>query len=174
MATTTNPAEELFFQADQKIRDGFYPEAKDILRHALSIDPKFGRAYNHLGWICETKYQEYKKAEEYYQKALELSPEYPATYVNLAILLSTLEKNSDLEKHLDRALKVYGINKATIYREYGIMHERMGNFAKAMESFKKALTICIENDEVRRLRESIDRCEQKIQIMGISKKKTKK
>jgi tetratricopeptide (TPR) repeat protein len=89
--------ESLFFQADQKIKEGNFAEAAEILKQAISIDPKYGRAYNHLGWLYETKYQDYKKAEECYHNALAFSPEYPAIYINFSILLSTLEKNDELE-----------------------------------------------------------------------------
>jgi tetratricopeptide (TPR) repeat protein len=169
----TNQVESLFFQADQKIKEGDFAAATDMLKQAISIDPKYGRAYNHLGWLYETKYQDYKKAEECYRNALEFSPEYPAIYINFAILLSTLEKNDELEKHLTKALKVYGINKSTIYREFGILYERMGNFTKAIDSFKKSVTFCLDNEEIQRLKSSIERCQQKEEVLN-SKAKPKK
>jgi len=174
MDNSNSQVESLFFQADQKIKEGLYAEAKDVLRQAISLDPKFGRAYNHLGWLYETKYQDYKKAEEYYRKSIELSPDYPAIYINFAILLSTLEKDSELEKHLTRSLSVPGVNKSAIYREFGFMYERQGKFDKAIESFKNGLLYSITDDESQKFKSAIERCQQKEEVIKNSSNKTKK
>jgi tetratricopeptide (TPR) repeat protein len=166
MDNSNSQVESLFFQADQKIKEGLFAEAKDLLRQAITLDPKFGRAYNHLGWLYETKYQDYKKAEEFYRQALEFSPEYPAIYINLAILLSTLEKNQELEKHLQKALTVLGINKSSIYREFGFLYERQGLFDKAIESFKNGLLYSLTDDETEKFKLAIERCKQKQEIIG--------
>lgn len=174
MENSNSQVESLFFQADQKIKEGFFAEAKEILRQAISLDPKYGRAYNHLGWLYETKYQDFKKAEEYYRKALELAPDYPAIYINFAILLSTLEKNQELEKHLGRSLNVPGINKGAIYREYGFLYERLGKFDKAIEAFKNGLLYSLTEDETEKFKSAIERCKQKQEIVQESKLKPKK
>lgn len=165
MDNSNSQVENLFFQADQKINEGQFAEAKEMLKKAIGLDPKFGRAYNHLGWLYETKFQDYKQAEECYKHALEFSPEYPAIYINYAILLSTLEKNDELEKLLEKALKVAGINKGSIYNEYGIFYERTGKFDKAIEAFQKSLQYAMSEQETERFQASIERCKKKQEIL---------
>jgi len=68
--------DNLFFEADNLIKDNLIGDAYNKLMSIIQKNPRYGRAYNHLGWLFETKYKDLNKAEEYYQKALEYSPEY--------------------------------------------------------------------------------------------------
>jgi Tfp pilus assembly protein PilF len=160
-----SPAEGLFFQADQEIGQGHFAEAKGLLEQALDMDPDFGQAYNHLGWLYETKYQDYKQAEECYRKALKLAPEYPPIYLNFSILLSTLEKNDELKKHLEQALQVPGINKSSIYNEQGVLYEREQNLAKAREFYEKALLSATSDQETQNFRLNLERCQLKEELL---------
>jgi len=163
--SSISPAEPLFFQADEKIKNGLFSEARELLEQAIAADKSFGRAYNHLGWLYETKYQDYKKAEENYEKALELSPEYPAIYINYAILLSTLDKNNELTKILEKGLKVPGVNKGSMYNEYGILYEKTGEFQKAIDAFEQALLFTMSDQQTDAYKNSIERCKKKAEIL---------
>jgi len=158
--------DKLFFQADNDIKDGLITEAFDKLQYILEQDTEYGRAYNHLGWIYETKYKNYPKAEECYRLALKYAPDYIAVYLNFAILLSTLEKWDELVKVLDAALQVQGINKPKIWNEYGIMYEMKGEFDQAIEAYKKSIQTSLINEDIDRYQESIDRCKKKAELMN--------
>jgi tetratricopeptide (TPR) repeat protein len=158
-------ADEMFFDADNRIREGKIVEARDILINLINQFPEYGRAYNHLGWIYETKYKDYKKAEEYYKKALELSPDYPAVYLNYAEVLSTLEKFDELEELLNKALNVPGVAKDRIYNEFGIMYELKGDFSKAIDFYKKAIAASLSEEDIGVFSESIERCKTKKDIL---------
>lgn len=158
-------ADEMFFDADEKIRDGRIVEAKDILVNLINQFPEYGRAYNHLGWIYETKYKDYVKAEEYYRKALEFAPDYPAVYLNYAIVLSSLEKFDALESLLNQALSVPGIAKDKVYNEFGIMYELKGDFITAIDYYKKAINSSLAEKDIDIYRESINRCKTKKEIL---------
>lgn len=155
-------ADELFFRADEKIKAGAFPEAKAMLEQALEINPKHGRANNHLGWLYETKYQDLTKAEEYYKKAIEFAPEYPPGYTNYAVALSTLERYDELAQLLEKAMNVPGINKEALYNEYGIMYERQGKFQEAIEHYQKGLNMAMNDNAIERYKKSIDRCKTKM------------
>ncbi|MCS6821745.1 MAG: hypothetical protein NZ551_07735 [Microscillaceae bacterium] len=158
--------DRLFFKADNEIKDGLIVEAFDTLTYIIERDTEYGKAYNHLGWIYETKYKDYKKAEECYKLALKYAPEYTAVYLNYAIVLSTLEKFEELEQLLAKALQVPGINKSKIYNEYGIMYEMQQKFDKAIEYYKKSIAFSLNNDDMRIAQESIQRCQTKMDILG--------
>lgn len=153
--------EELFNLADLDIKDGYYEAAFKKLEEILVEDPLFGKAYNHMGWMYETKFRDYAKAEEFYQKALDTAPDYPSIYTNYSILLSTLGKYDKLEQLLEKGLNVNGVDKANIHNEYGIMYEQKGEFDKAIEHYKICAKQTLNKDTLNKAMDSIDRCNTK-------------
>ena len=75
--------EELLDQANLDIKEGRYDEATNKLEKILDIDPNFGKAYNHLGYLYEVKFKEYEKGETLYKLCLEKSPMYPGRVLQL-------------------------------------------------------------------------------------------
>ena len=55
--------EEMLDQANLEIKNGKYESASNILEKIIDIDPNFGKAYNHLGYLYEVKFKEYEKAK---------------------------------------------------------------------------------------------------------------
>lgn len=159
--------DKLFFQADEDIKNGKVVEAFDNLSYIIEQDTEYGKAYNHLGWIYETKYKDYTKAEECYRLALKYSPDYNAIYLNYSILLSTLKKFTELEDLLAKALESPGINESKIWNEYGIMYEMKGEYENAVNSYKKAIQVSLINDDINRYQQSIRRCRDKQSNMNL-------
>jgi len=157
-------ADQMFFDADQKIKDGNFVGALKLLYEITDRFPEYGRAYNHLGYLYESKYQNYNKAEFYYRTAIDYSPEYPATYLNYSVLLSTCQKFDELEELLNKALEVPGINKEKIYCEMGIMKELQGKYDEAIEFFKKVITYCLNSKSIDIYEKNIERCFNKKEI----------
>lgn len=156
--------DKLFFEADQDIKDGLIAEAFDKLVYIIEQETEYGKAYNHLGWIYETKYKNYAKAEECYRLSLKYAPSYSAVYLNYAILLSTLERFDELKSHLEGALEVRGVNKSKIWNEFGIMSELQGKYQEAIDAYKKGIQYSLVNDDIERYKKSIDRCKHKVEI----------
>ncbi len=153
--------EELFNLADMDIRDGYYEEAVRKLEEILVEDPTFGKAYNHLGWLNETKLQNYEKAEDFYQKALQTAPNYPAIYSNYSVLLSNLGKFDVLTNVLEKGLATPGVDKSLMYNEFGIMNELQGDFSKAIEYYTQCAKTTLAKDTMDRAMLSIERCKTK-------------
>lgn len=157
--------EELLDQANLDIKDGRYDEATNKLEKILDMDPNFGKAYNHLGYLYEVKFKEYEKGETLYKLCLEKSPMYPAVYYNYSILLSTLGKWDDLKELLDKAINIPGITKSTIWNEYGIMYEQQGKLDEAIDHYRKAALGTLDKAVLERAKGSIDRCKMKKELM---------
>lgn len=157
--------EEKFLRADRLINDGKISEAAHMLEEILSEAPDFGKAHNHMGWLYETKFKNYVKAEEYYKLALKFAPEYTAVYYNYAYLLSTLRKFDELQQLLDKAITVAGINFGTIYNEYAIMNELQGNYNDAVHYYKLYIRNIFDSKNIESAAESIKRCERKAQLL---------
>ena len=157
--------EELLDKANNDIKNGSYDEATNKLEEILDMDPGFGKAYNHLGYLYEVKFKEFEKGETLYKLCLEKSPLYPAVYYNYSILLSTLGKYDELKELLDKAINIPGITKSTIYNEYGIMLEQQGNLDEAIEYYKKCALSTLNKDVLNRAKDSIDRCKSKKELL---------
>lgn len=157
--------EEMLDQANLDIKDGLYDQATDKLEKIIDMDPNFGKAYNHLGYLYEVKFKEYEKGETLYKLCLEKSPMYPSVYYNYAILLSTLGKYDELKDLLDRAMGIPGITKSTIYNEYAIMYEQQGKLDEAIDHYKKCALNTLDKNVLNRAKESIDRCKLKKELM---------
>src|SRR4051812_11869676 len=89
-------SEELFAHADRLLNEGGIMEAVEKLSQILKRNPRFGKAYNHLGWVYETKYKNIARAEEYYKAAMEYAPHYNASFLNYTYFLSNLGRFDEL------------------------------------------------------------------------------
>ena len=158
--------EERFQVADRLINEGKIAEAAHMLEDILADAPDFGKAHNHLGWLFETKFKNYGRAEEFYKMALKFAPEYPAAYYNYSYLLSTLRRYDDLEKLLNLALKVSGISYATVYNEFALMREIQGRYEEATHYFKLYIQNSYDSKTIETAAEAIHRCERKTELLG--------
>lgn len=159
--------EDMFMEADRLIAEQKIGEAFSKLNSIIHEMPNFGKAYNHIGWIYETKYSDYANAEKYYKQSIEYSPEYAAAYYNYAIVLSTLQKWDELKALLEQALKVPGIKKSTIYNEYAIMFEAQGKYADAIQAYKDYAANTFDNKQLENAKDSIERCKKKMELMAM-------
>ena len=158
--------EEKFYEADKMINDGRISDAAHLLEAILIEAPDFGKAHNHMGWLYETKFKNFTKAEEHYKFALKFSPEYPAAYYNYAYLLSTLRRYPELETLLNDAINVPGISYSTIYNEFALLHEALGHYTEAIHYFKLYIQNVFEIKSIDTATDSIKRCEKKMQIFA--------
>jgi len=157
--------EELFAQADKLLNDGVIMEAVEKLSQILKRNPRFGKAHNHLGWVYETKYKNAARAEEYYKAAMQYAPHYNASFLNYGYFLSNLGRFDELKAHLDKMSNIAGIAKDIIFNEYGIMYEMQGNPQTAIDYYQKAAMITLDNGKLDRYRESIERCQKKLDLL---------
>jgi tetratricopeptide (TPR) repeat protein len=159
-------AEEMFANADRLLTEGTLKQAVDILIRIIKRNPNFGKAYNHLGWVYETKYKNSAKAEEYYKAAMAYSPHYNASYLNYSYLLSNQQRFDELKEHLDKISHIQGIAKDTISNEYAIMYEMQGNIKKAIEHYKHAAMVTLDTTKLETYKSAIGRCEQKLEMLN--------
>lgn len=158
--------EEKFQIADRLINDGKIAEAATMLEEILADAPDFGKAHNHMGWLYETKFKNFKQAEEFYRLALRFAPDYPAAYYNYSYLLSTLRRYDELEQLLNTAIKVSGISFATIYNEYALMREIQGRYDDAIHYFRLYIQNSYDSKVIESAADSIKRCERKKELLG--------
>jgi Tfp pilus assembly protein PilF len=165
MAESTNfDLEEKFLTADRLISEGKISEAAHLLEEILAEAPDFGKAHNHLGWLYETKFKNFIRAEDHYKLAIKFAPEYPAAYYNYCYCLSALRKYDELEAVLELAIKVPGVSYATVYNEYGLLREIQGKLDDAIHYFKLHIKNSFDAKSIETASDSIKRCERKKQL----------
>lgn len=156
-----------FERADQLISQDLIEESKAVLNSILEEDPNYGKAHNHLGWICRTKEHNSRNAEIHYKHALDLAPQYGATYMNYAYLLSEEKRYYDLEELLKKAEQVPDVNKNNLAREWGYLYEDTKQYDKAVEKYKEYALGLYDNALIEKAKESILRCKQKLDILNL-------
>lgn len=90
-----------------------YPHSIVFYKKALELDPTDSVAYNNLGLIYE-QIEEIEKAQEAYEKSLEIQNNYPANY-NLGVLHRKLKNLQDSEKYLLKAIMLKPTNPYANY-----------------------------------------------------------
>lgn len=153
--------EDLYYLADKAIDDGNISESRDLLEKILSEDPGYANAHNHLGWLYKYKFADVKRAENHYRLSIKFNPEGSAQYLNLAYLLRDQNRLGELEEVLQAALKVDAVSKVSVYDEIGSLHELRGDYKKAIENYKKAIYLCLNNSTIEDLKKSVERCKIK-------------
>lgn len=160
--------EDMLFEADELIRNNRISDAVHMLEGIIAQAPDYGKAYNHLGWVYETKLKEFVKAEAMYKQCLAFNPDYPPVYLNLSIVLSSLGKYDELEELLTKALSVPGVEKAGIYNEFGILYELQQDYNRAIDNYKLAVRHTLNDSNVDTYMKSIDRCRTKRDLFSQS------
>jgi tetratricopeptide (TPR) repeat protein len=159
-------AESQFLYADDLIKEKRTDEARGILER-INVDfPEYGKAYNHLGWIFETRHTDLRRAEDCYKSCIRYAPEYRPAYYNYAVILSMSKRFTELEKHLQAAQKVAAIDMATIHNEYGIMYEAEGLYEQAIGHYKQRIGQLFTDESIDATIKSIERCRKKQDIMN--------
>ncbi len=158
--------DEWFYEADQHIKEQRFADAMQTLEAIVADAPNYAKAYNHLGWLYETKYRDLKKAEAMYKKCLCLEPEYSPVYLNLAVVLSGMNKWIELKRLLAKALQVPGVDKAAVYNEYAIMCELRGEYDKAIEYYRKAMRYTLKDANFESYSNGIKRCKTKQEVFS--------
>ena len=85
-------------------------------------------------------------------------------YQNYAVCLSSLKKFDELEKLLERALTVPGLDRSSVYNEYAIMYELQGNYDLAVKYYGEYIKQIFDSVMIDKAVDSIARCKRKQEI----------
>lgn len=157
--------ERYLLNAERAFEQRDYLEGKRLLFEALTIQPDYGKAHNHLGWLYLFQIIDWVKAENHLRLALKYLPEYSAPYVHMAHLLFEKGKFDELSQLLERALEVGGVQKSFVYNEYGRILEANGKSRQAVKCYKKAVKWTFNDQDLIIYKDNIRRCRDKRWIL---------
>src|SRR5690606_5341698 len=156
-----------FRLADDMIASKDFEGAKAVLFRIIEEEPRFGKAYNHIGWIYETKEKRYREAEELYKQAMEFTPDYPAPFINYLYLLNTELRGAEAEAHILKAKDIVGINKISLWTEWAYMLEYTGRFEEAIEKYKEIIPMQNNLEKLDQLKTDIERVRKKSEMLKL-------
>jgi tetratricopeptide (TPR) repeat protein len=126
------------------VREGKFEEAENILRRAITLDPRDGNAY--LNFAIVLDYQNHlDQALLYSDKALEAGNANPAKIHQVKGLAYSKQGNlHSAILEMEKALR-FEPDSAKIHVNLGIVYGRSGNRSKAEEHFRKASSLDPDN-----------------------------
>lgn len=155
--------ESLFLEVSKAIDERDISVAKDLLVEILSIDPGYGRAHNHLGWIYETKIKDFDRAKRHYELAIKFCKgTYPVVYVNYGYLLIEFGLLDEAEKVIEEGLLVRGADKATLNYQKGKIAEHQQDYVQALKIYQLAQKLNFNKDFHSMLLNEIGRVQSKM------------
>jgi tetratricopeptide (TPR) repeat protein len=156
--------EELYLEAEADIKNNNYAEAFKKYESILYDEPDSAPAHNSLGWLYKTQFDDYGKAENHFLTAMKGDPLYPHPYFHLAALLMDMERFEELNRHLEKCLRIRTIEKSWVYGRYALIEELGLKFEKAIYFFQKAILSSQNDEKIKDYKHDIERCEMKMEI----------
>lgn len=125
--------------ADIYLRDGKKDKAAEQLQAIAKDNPRNEQAYYLLGTIAAQE-RRFGDADDYYQQAISLRPDFKPAYYDLATVKITLNKPADALQILARARSRFGLDFALEFYS-GLAQMKLKQYAEAVRSFNEAEVI---------------------------------
>lgn len=158
--------EEQIKKVDRFIANSEIEQAISLLFEMIQDNPEYGKSYNYLGWIFETKQRRYNEAEELYQKCIELMPDYPAAYLNYLYLLNTFQRGDEAAEIIEKLCKIKLVNRYRLLKEWAFMLEYSGKLKEAEAKQKEAIIAATTNQDLDEAQKDLERIYRKINFLN--------
>jgi tetratricopeptide (TPR) repeat protein len=159
-----NLVEEYFLKVEKLFNEQEYAQGKNLLEEILRLEPGYGRAHNHIGWLYYAKFDHYSLAEYHYNLAKKYAPEYPASYYNLSYLLVEVGKYEMARENARDALAISAVSRSRMFNELGRIDELTGNFDSAIVNYREAIRISLNKSEMDTYSQNIARVRDRMKV----------
>ncbi|MBN2354856.1 protein kinase [candidate division KSB1 bacterium] len=117
------------------------PKARAAAEEALRLDPNLSEAYAALGSVATYLDWDSKKAQAFFEKAIELNPDNVISRLWYELALSLLDQNFDKAlDHMNYALKIDPLNLLILLRT-GYLNMYKYEYDTAIQYFKRIISI---------------------------------
>jgi serine/threonine protein kinase/Tfp pilus assembly protein PilF len=113
-------------------------KANDAINKALELDPTSPEAYNSLAYLKFRLEWDWKGAEKYFKKAIDLQPGYASAYERYALFLGCLGRTDEAIKSMEKAYKLDPLSPS-VSTGVGRMYHFAGYYDKAIKQYEKTL-----------------------------------
>ena len=126
---------EMAFHFDNSVRD-LYLNAKEAAKKAIEIDENLGEAYASLGFINLRHEWDWKGAEEYLKRAVELNPNNALSHRKYSSLLRAVGRVNESLFEIKEALKLDPLS-LIINAQFGLTLQCQGKIKEAVKATAK-------------------------------------
>ena len=113
-------------------------KANDAINKALKLDPTSPEAYNSLAYLKFRLEWDWKEAEKYFKKAIDLQPGYASAYERYALFLGCLGRSDEAIRFMEKAYKLDPLSPS-VSTGVGRMYHFAGYYDKAIKQYEKTL-----------------------------------
>lgn len=113
-------------------------ETIEALNYALSYDGQNAESLCLLGRVYAEVLKDYETAKSHFAEALQENMDSVSTPIPYIYCLINNDDFDEAEKLIDFALKIKGIDKATIYYQKSVILEKQGKLKLALKEIKMA------------------------------------
>ena len=113
-------------------------ETIEALNYALSYEGQNAESLCLLGRVYAEVLKDYETAKDYFAEALQENMDSVSTPIPYIYCLINNDDFQEAEKLIDFALKIKGIDKATIYYQKSVILEKKGELKLALKEIKTA------------------------------------
>ena len=131
------------------------------LNYALSYDPEHVGANYLMGRVYMEQFEDYDKAEEYFQEALSFDPKNYKVCEKYAHMLVNLREFSQAEKIIKHMESLRGKDMASIYHTKAIISEYQRNFVESERFMKIAMEETYNDNYMEYLESELERIQSK-------------
>ncbi|MFI5310959.1 MAG: tetratricopeptide repeat protein [Gemmatimonadales bacterium] len=125
--------------ADSVFKEKRYPEARALFERYVTSKPADARGQYMLG-LAAWKSGEFKRAEDAFDKALELDPKNVRSYLNSARVLLDMDRTPEAMERIDKALAIDSVSPDGIRLKARTL-AKLGKIDEAKEAYRQALVL---------------------------------
>jgi tetratricopeptide (TPR) repeat protein len=160
--TKLSEIEQEYIRAVESEKQGDYTRAVDLYSGMTEKFPGDSRGWTGLANIYFSRIGDAGRSEEFFTRAIDTGNAGPETYFLYSDLLMRQGRFPEMNAVVNQAMQITGVRKSTGYYKTGLLKESQGNYADAMEFYKKAILESFSSDEIGQAEQSIDRCRVKM------------
>jgi tetratricopeptide (TPR) repeat protein len=131
------------------------------MRKAIELNPKNAAALNYLGYTWAEMGERLEEAEDLIVRALKIAPEDGFFIDSLGWVYYQKGDYARAIEHLERAVEIT-VDDPTIIEHLGDAYLKASKPDRALPRYRDALKKSKENDQIKRIKEKIQRLEKKI------------
>jgi tetratricopeptide (TPR) repeat protein len=139
----------LFTESTIAYRAEKYRKAQKIVEKLLTIVPDSYQAHNNLALLLFHHAKDFAGAQQHYERALELNPDYVTPYGPLAVIANKQQDYDRAKKLYERLLELSPDNNIAHYNLAGLLYENFNDNTGASYHFKRAIELGPEDFEAR-------------------------
>jgi tetratricopeptide (TPR) repeat protein len=121
-----------------------YDQAEELFLEVIAEDENSALALKGLG-LCSQHRQEDETAMEYYERSLEIAPNAPEVYLELALLKIKANEQEEALTILETG-RLFNLDDPRIHYYLGMLYEEKGDLEAASHEYYRAVQLDPQND----------------------------